>query len=148
MIRVVIVDDHKLMREGLKAILAQAGDIQVIGEASNGLEAVDLALQTTPDVILMDLAMPEVDGLKASQQITDLDKDIRIVVISGHSDQKILREALKTGARGYVVKSAGPQELPLAIRAVYKGEMYFSPEVFSLLSEELVKSMGSMRSAP
>ncbi|MGE5262000.1 MAG: response regulator transcription factor [Acidobacteriota bacterium] len=139
MIRVVIVDDHKLMREGLKAMLAKTSDIQVVGEAANGLEAVDLALQTTPDIMLMDLAMPEVDGLKASRQITELDKGIRIIVISGHSDQASLREALRSGVRGYVVKSAGPQELPLAIRAVHKGEMYFSPEVFSLLSEELVK---------
>ena len=134
MIRTMIVDDQMLMREGLKALLGRATDIEIVGEARDGLEAVEIALQTTPDA-----AMPNVNGLKATEQIHALDSKIQILFVSGHSDHLILRQALKSGAHGYVVKSANPDELVLAIRAVHHGEMYFSPEVFSYMSEELVR---------
>ncbi len=138
MIRIVIADDHELMREGLKALLAQAPDIMVVGEASDGLEAVDLALRTSPDVVLMDAAMPTVSGVQATEQISALQDQVKVLFISGYSDPLMLRQALQSGARGYVVKSANPRELPLAIRAVSRGEYYFSPEVFSFLSEEMI----------
>src|SRR5512140_1481271 len=123
MIRVMIVDDQQLMREGLKALLARANDIQIVGEAQDGLEAVEIALQTSPDIVLMDAAMPGVNGLKATEQIHALDSKIQILFVSGHSDHLILRQALKSGAQGYVVKSANPDELILAVRAVHNGDM-------------------------
>ncbi|MBI4789948.1 MAG: response regulator transcription factor [Chloroflexi bacterium] len=139
MIRVLIADDHALMRDGLKAMLGRAKDIEVVGEARDGLEAVEEALNLAPDVVLMDLMMPDVNGIKAAEQIHALTTDIKVLFVSGHADELVLRQALKTGAHGYLVKTANPMELPLAIRAVHRGEMYFSPEVFSVLSEELAR---------
>lgn len=144
MIRIVIADDHELMREGLKALLVATPDIKVVGEASDGLEAVDLVLRTSPDVVLMDAAMPTVSGIQAAEQISSLQNNAKVLFISGYSDPALLRQALQSGARGYVVKSSNPHELSLAIRAVSRGEFYFSPEVFSLLSEEMLhRSMHS-----
>lgn len=137
MIRVLIADDHELMREGLKALLAHAKDIEIVGEADDGLAAVDVALRTHPDVVLMDAAMPGVGGVRATQELHALDAKIRVLFVSGHSDEVLLQQALESGAAGFVMKTATPEELPVAIRAVYKGQMYFSPEVFSFLSEEL-----------
>lgn len=139
MIRVLIADDHELMREGLKALLAKVEDIRIVGEAADGLEAVDLALRNAPDVVLMDAAMPAVNGIKATEQICALAQNAKVLFVSMYSDDTTLRQALQSGARGYVVKSANPRELPMAIRAVHRGEFYFSPEVFSFLSEELVQ---------
>ncbi len=139
MIRVLIVDDQALMREGLKALLARAKDLEIVGEASDGLEAVEIALDKSPDVVLMDAAMPGVNGLKATEQIRALDDKIGVLFVSAHSDPLVLKQALKSGAKGYVVKSANPDELILAIRAVKRGEMYFSPEVFSYMSEEMIR---------
>ncbi len=140
MIRVLIADDHQLMRAGLKALLAEAKDIQIVGEAEDGLEAVDMALRTNPDVVLMDASMPSVGGFQATEQIRALEKDIKVLFVSGFSNEPVLRKALQSGALGYVVKSANPRELPLAIRAVSRGEYYFSPEVFSYLSQELLNN--------
>jgi len=139
MIRIVIADDQQLMRDGLKALLVRSGDIQIVGEAKDGLEAVEMALRTQPDVVLMDAAMPGVNGVKATEQLSALDGQVKVLFVSGHSDHLILRQALKSGAQGYVMKSAKPEELVLAIRSVAGGKMYFSPEVFSYISEELVK---------
>jgi two-component system, NarL family, response regulator NreC len=144
MIRVLIADDHKLMREGLKALLANVQDIEVIGEARDGLEAVDAALRLAPDVVLMDMAMPDVNGVRATEQIHALDEKIKVLFVSGHADELILRQALRSGAQGYLLKTANPLELPLAIRAVHRGEIYFSPDVFGVLSEEYSR----LRSAP
>ena len=137
MIRVIIADDHALMRDGLKAMLARAKDIQVVGEARDGLEAVEAALNLAPDVVLMDLMMPDVNGIKAAEQIHALTTNIKVLFVSGHSDELVLKQAMRAGAQGFLVKTANPMELPLAIRAVNRGEIYFSPEVFSVLSEEL-----------
>lgn len=137
MIRVLIADDHELMREGLKALLAKAKDIQIVGEADDGLSAVDAALRTSPDVVLMDVGMPGVNGVRATQELRSLDDRIRVLFVSAHTDEVILQQALHSGAQGYVVKTASPEELPTAIRAVHRGEMYFSPEIFGYLSGEL-----------
>ncbi len=137
MISVLIADDHKLMREGLKALLATLKDIQVVGEARDGLEAVESALRLHPDVVLMDVSMPDVNGVKATQQIRDLDENVKVLVVSGYADELLLRQALRSGANGYILKSAGPAELATAIRSVQRGEVYFSPDVFGILSEEM-----------
>src|SRR5512142_902694 len=99
MIRVLIADDHQLMREGLKALLARANDIQVVAEAGDGLEAVDAALRIETDVVLMDIAMTEVDGLKATEKIAELDKNIRVLLVSAHAEEETLKLAVKSGAR-------------------------------------------------
>lgn len=139
MIRVLIADDHELMREGLKALLAKSKDIEIVGEAEDGLTAVDLALRTNPDVVLMDAAMPGTGGIRAAQELHKLASKIRILFVSAHMDEKTLQQALSSGAQGYLIKNANPHELEQAIHAVHRGEMYFSPEVFSVVSEELIK---------
>jgi DNA-binding NarL/FixJ family response regulator len=139
MIKVLIADDHKLMREGLKALLMTSKDIQVIGEARDGLEAGEGALRLHPDVVLMDVSMPDVNGVKATQQIHELDDDIKVLVVSGYADELLLRQSLRSGANGYILKSSNPDELAAAIRAVHRGEVYFSPDVFGILSEEMSK---------
>jgi DNA-binding NarL/FixJ family response regulator len=138
MIRIVIADDHRLMREGVKALLSKAEDIQVVGEAEDGLEAVDLALRVKPDVVLMDASMPTLSGFRAAEQIRALESNVKVLFLSGYSTEPLLRQALRSGGQGYILKDSSPQELALAIRAVHRGEFYFSPEVFSYLSEELL----------
>jgi DNA-binding NarL/FixJ family response regulator len=135
-IRVLIAEDQALMREGLKLLLAESEDIEVIGEARDGQEAVDAVLRTEPDVVLMDIRMPYVDGLSATEYLRSMHENVKILILSGVSEEPVLRRAMHSGAQGYFVKYTDPLELPLAIRAVARGEVYFSPEVFDILSQE------------
>ncbi len=133
MIRVVIADDHQLVRQGFQALLARTKDIQVVGEARDGKEAVDLAARLEPDVIVMDISMPVVGGLKAAEQIRSLHGGTRVLMLSMHSDESLVRDALNHGAKGYLLKHNSYTELVTAIRAVDQGKTYFSPEIVTLL---------------
>ncbi len=135
MIRVFIVDDHALMRDGLKALLARAEDIQVVGEAADGASAVGLIMENQPDVVLMDIGLPGVDGLRSAEKILFLNDRVRVLFISAHYDQWLLQRAIEAGAQGYLVKMADPNELVKAIRAVARGERYYSPELEGLFAE-------------
>jgi DNA-binding NarL/FixJ family response regulator len=135
-IKVLIAEDQGLMREGLKLLLSEADDIKIVGEARDGQEAVDGVLRLEPDVVLMDIRMPYVDGLSATEYLRSMHEDVKILIISGVSEEAVLRRAMHSGAQGYFVKYTDPLELPVAIRAVARGEVYFSPEVFDILSEE------------
>ncbi len=135
-IKVLIAEDQGLMREGLKLLLAESDDIQVVGEARDGQEAVDSVLRLEPDVVLMDVRMPYVDGLSATEYLRSMHENVKILILSGVSEEPVLRRAMHSGAQGYFVKYTDPLELPSAIRAVARGELYFSPEVFDVLSEE------------
>ncbi len=129
MIQVLIADDHQLMRQGLRALLEKAKDIQVIAEARDGREAVDLAMQKTPDVVLMDIAMPIMDGLKATEQISSHKIKSRVLMLSMYSDETLVRQALRNGACGYLVKNGSRDDLVNAIRAVHEGNKYFGQGV-------------------
>ncbi len=135
-IRVVIAEDQALMREGLKLLLSESEDIEVVGEARDGQEAVDVALRMEPDVVLMDVRMPYVDGLSATEHLRALDEHVKVLILSGVSEEPTLRRAMHSGASGYFVKYTDSLELPIAIRSVAQGGLYFSPEVFDILSEE------------
>jgi DNA-binding NarL/FixJ family response regulator len=128
-VRVLLVEDQRLMRSGLSTMIGLQPDMEIVGEADNGRSAVDLAQRLSPDIVLMDIAMPELNGIDATRQIAVLDPPPKIIVLSVYSDQRHVTDALKAGASGYVVKDSPLDELVLAIRAVCQGRVYLSPQV-------------------
>ncbi|MEI6739345.1 MAG: response regulator transcription factor [Gemmatimonadaceae bacterium] len=133
-IRVVIADDHALVREGLRHVLDVDPDIVVIGEASNGRQAVDLVLQERPDVVVLDITMPEETGLAAAARLTDLMPEVRILMLSMHDQLEYVREGMRIGTHGYLLKDSAGEELRAAIRAVHAGGTFFSPAIVRRLS--------------
>jgi len=127
MIRVAVADDHHLVREGIRAVFAQERDIDVVGEAANGQDALDLARTTLPDVMVMDITMPELTGIEATAQIRSLGLPTQVVILSMHADPALIREALRVGALGYVLKGSVADELLLAVRSAHRGASYLTP---------------------
>ncbi len=135
MIRVVVADDHAVVREGLAQLLSTAADIELVGAAANGSEAVDVVDREHPDVVLMDLSMPEVDGAEATRRILAADPTARVVVLTSFADDRHIVEALQAGAIGYVLKHAEPDELLGAIRAAAAGDAPLDPKAARVLLE-------------
>lgn len=123
MIRVLIVDDHEVVREGLRSILATAEDVELVGEAADGSEAVRLAAELSPDIVLMDLSMPGVGGIEAIEQIKALALPLEIVILTTYDDDDLIIRGLRAGARGYLLKDAGRKALFDSIRAAHRGEL-------------------------
>ncbi len=132
-IRVVIADDHTIVREGLRALLSSEADITVVGEASDGHDALQEVRRTQPDVIVMDLGMPRLNGVDAAQQIRNEHPKTQVVVLSMHGSEEFVRPAIRAGAAGYLVKGSGLSDLVAAIRAVHRGEAFFSPSITRLV---------------
>jgi NarL family two-component system response regulator LiaR len=128
-IRVLIVDDHEIVRKGIRALLATKRDIQVVGEASDGAEAVTQAQTLRPDIILMDLMMPKMNGIEATREITAGQPGARVLVLTSFAADEQVFPAIKAGALGYLLKDSGPQELVQAIRQVFRGEPSLDPSV-------------------
>ncbi|PRR74427.1 response regulator [Neomoorella humiferrea] len=128
-IKVLIVDDHTLFRAGLKALLSFQEDIRVIGEAGNGEEALKLIRCLNPDVVLLDIAMPGLDGLAVTRQIKDYNEGIKVLILTQHENREYLLPALKMGASGYVLKRAAADELVAAIRSLYAGKAFLDPAI-------------------
>jgi len=128
-IRILIADDHALVRESIRAILANQGDMEIIATAGDGSEAVQLALTHQPDVVVMDISMPSMDGLHATELIHRAQEDTNIVILSMHVNAALVQQALRMGARGYVLKRRATEELPDAIRAAVHGEVFLSPAI-------------------
>lgn len=139
-IKVLIVEDHAVVRAGLRALLQAAGDIQVIGEAENGSDGVRAAQQLRPDVILLDLGMPRLNGIQAARQIIHEAPRARVLVLSGYSDEQHVREAVAVGVAGYVLKESAGTELLAAIRETASGGAYFSPGVPNSMVKQLRES--------
>jgi two-component system response regulator NreC len=139
----VIADDHTLVREGLRALLDGQGDFEVIGEASNGREAVERAIQMRPDVVLMDIGMPELDGLAATRRITKINPAIRILVLTVHETDDYFFRVLEAGAHGFLVKDAAATELVAAVRAVHHGGVFLHPPMAKRLVEEYLGRLSS-----
>jgi two-component system response regulator NreC len=135
-IRILLADDHTLLRNGIRALLEDEQDITVVGEAEDGREAVRLAIQLKPNVVLMDIAMPLLNGLEATRQIKRELPEIKILVLTMYDHEEYFREMLEVGASGYIIKRAAANELVAAIRAVYHGEAVLSPAITRLLLED------------
>jgi len=140
-IRILLAEDHAVMRTGLRLVLERQRDFQVVGEASDGREAVALAQQQKPDVILMDIDMPNLNGIEAARQITTSLPQVSVVILSMHSDEAYVLRALKAGARGYLLKESAESDLIAAIRAVVNGKAFFSPAVSRMLVEDYVRQL-------
>jgi len=137
-IRLVIADDHIVVREGLASLLEDAPDLTVIGQASNGLEAISLVESLVPDVILLDISMPDMNGLVAAQAIHQKWPLVKILILTMHEEKAFFFEALRAGAAGYVLKGARSDRLITAIRSVHLGGVYLAPEVAGNLVEEFI----------
>lgn len=129
MIRVLLAEDHVMVRAGLQALLERAKDIKVVGEASNGQEAIELAVAHQPDVLILDIMMPRLNGIQAAEHIRNLKLGVKILFVSMYSDTGLVRQALQTGAKGYILKTSAGEELLQAIRTVAKGETYLGENI-------------------
>jgi DNA-binding NarL/FixJ family response regulator len=139
LIRVVLADDHAVVRAGLKAVLGAARDIDVVGEASNGHEAITLAGRLRPDVIIMDLSMKGMDGIAATRELAAMETAPRVLVLTMHAEEDYLVPLLEAGASGYLVKTAADRDLVDAVRTVARGELYVRPAAARVLARELKK---------
>jgi DNA-binding NarL/FixJ family response regulator len=135
-IRVLIADDHRIVRQGLRHVCEQAGGFTVVGEAENGREAVDMARQLQPDVILMDIHMPVLDGVQATSLVVEDDPSARVIILTMYRQDRYIFEAIKAGARGYLLKDIDEADLVDAIRAVYRGEALVNPNLAARLLDE------------
>lgn len=138
-IKVLLADDHTILREGIRSLLENEPDIEVIAEAEDGHQAVKIATQQKPDVILMDIAMPRLNGLEATSQIKKINPDAKILILTMHDSEEYIRKALASGAMGYILKDAASRELLNAIRAVYRGEAVLSPAITRLVIEDYLR---------
>lgn len=147
-IRVLIAEDHTLVREGLRALLESQSDFEVIGEASKGTQAVEEALRMRPDVVLMDIGMPEMDGLEATRRIVTANRGIRILILTVHETEEYFFRALEAGAHGFLVKDAASTELTAAVRAISEGGVFLQPTLAGRLVQEYMRrvSTGEERS--
>ncbi len=136
--RILLADDHAVLRAGLRMLLDAEPDMEVVGEASNSQQAMEKAVDLQPDVILLDLSMPDTDGLTALPQLKEAVPQARILILTMHEDEAYLRQALQAGASGYVLKKAADTELLSAIRAIIQGEIYVHPTMTKLLLEGLL----------
>lgn len=147
-IRVLLVDDHAIVRKGLRALLAEIADVAVVGEAADGEEAVQQAAALRPDVILMDIVMPNMDGIAATQQITRRQPEARVLALTSFASDDKLFPAIKAGALGYLLKDSDPEELLHAIRQVHRGEPSLHPRIARKLLHELGRPLPQERPLP
>ena len=137
MIKVLFVDDHEMVRIGVSAYLSAQSDIEVIGEADNGLKAVELALELRPDIILMDLVMPEMDGIEATKRIIEKWPEAKIIIVTSFLDDEKVYPALEAGATSYMLKTSKASEIARAVRSTFQGQSVLEPEVTGKMMEKL-----------
>lgn len=137
-VKILIADDHKMVREGLRTLLEKQAGIKVAGEASTGSQAVKLALELSPDVVIMDVTMPDLNGIEATKKIVAKNPKIKVIALSMHSDRRFMVEMLKNGAAGYILKDSAFEELSLAVRTVMKNQTYLSPQITDQVLKEYI----------
>lgn len=137
-IRVLIADDHKIMLAGLRSLLEKQTDLEVIAEAENGRKAVKMAQETKPDIVVMDVSMPDLNGIEATTQIIESVPDTRVIALSMHSDKRFVLGMLRAGAAGYLLKDCASQELANAIHQVAGGKKYLSPEITGVVIDDFL----------
>jgi two-component system response regulator NreC len=142
-VRILLADDHQIMREGLKALLDKHSSIEVIAEAENGIETLAIARQERPDVIIMDIAMPDINGIEVTRQLKSELADIKIIALSMHSDRRFVSEILKAGASAYVLKQAAFEDLEKAIKAVMLNHTFLSADILESVVSDYVSQLSS-----
>jgi two-component system response regulator NreC len=147
-IRVLVVDDHIIVRDGICALLALAGDIEVVGEASNGVEALEMVKELQPNVVLMDMAMPVMGGLEATRRISKEFPTTKVLVLTQYDDKEYVFPVVEAGASGFISKVAVSSELTSGIRSIYRGDSYLSPSVAKLLLEDYRSGGGRVAQDP
>jgi two-component system, NarL family, response regulator NreC len=140
-VRIVLADDHTLMRNGLRLVLERQANFTVVGEAENGRDAIDLVTRETPDVVIMDIAMPILNGIEATKRIHEERLRTAVVILSMHADEGYILKALRAGARGYLLKDSAETDLIQAVRAVCTGKAFFSPAVSKVLADDYVRQI-------
>lgn len=138
-IKILLADDHAIVRDGLRALLESQSDLKVIGVAAGGREAVRLTLEHLPDVVVMDIAMPELNGIDAAQQILETAPTLKVIILSMHSTPEHIFRALQAGARGYLLKESAGEEVIAAVRAVYNGQRYLSQKIADTMIDDYLE---------
>jgi len=141
-IRILLADDHNILRDGMRLLLERQPGFAVVGEAADGREVVQLAQEQSPDVVVMDIAMPNMNGIEATRRIVDRTPGVGVVILSMHYDESYVLRSLKAGARAYLLKDAVKTELIAAIQAVTQGRSYFSPKISRILQEDFIQLLG------
>jgi DNA-binding NarL/FixJ family response regulator len=136
MTKVLIADDHAIVRAGLRALLQEAATFDLVGEAVGGYEAIELVGKTRPEVLILDLSMPDLDGISVTRQVKPQFPDLKILILTLHEDEALLKEAIKAGAAGYILKRAAEAELISAIRVILRGDLYIDPSMVRSLIDE------------
>ena len=139
--KVLLADDHNVLRKGLRRILEEQPDLEVVGEASDGRQAVQLAQTLKPDIVVMDIAMPLMNGLEATRQILLRHSDLNVLILSMYSDENYVVQVLRAGARGYLLKDTAEEDLITVVRAVAKGQPFFSPKIAKLLMGDNIQRL-------
>lgn len=142
-VRIVLADDHTVMRSGLRLLLERQPNLQVVGEAADGRQAVALSETAHPDVVIMDIAMPNLSGIEATRQIMSKNPKTAIAILSMHSDESYVIRALKAGARAYLLKDSAEADLLAAVRALTEGKSFFSPAISKILVEDYMRQLES-----
>jgi len=144
-ISVLLVEDHEVVRKGLKNLIEEEDLIEVVGEAEDGARAVKKARELDPDMVVMDISMPNLNGLEATRRILKGDPETKVLILTVHSDKEYIFRVLKAGASGYILKKAAPEELITAIRTIHGGEVYLSPSVSTKVVNQFTNDMGEPR---
>ncbi len=147
MTQLILADDHELFLEGLKGLLNKASDIELVATARDGQEVVELAEKLRPRVVLMDVTMPRLNGIQATQMILERCPDTAVITLSMHGDRRFIAESLKAGSRGYILKESTSQELIEAVRIVAAGGMYFSPKAAEVLAQDYLRLLAAEESS-
>jgi two-component system response regulator NreC len=142
-VRIVLADDHTVMRNGLRLLLERQPHLQVVGEAADGRQAVALSETANPDVVIMDIGMPNLNGIEATRQIVDRNPRTAVAILSMHSDESYVIRALKAGARAYLLKDSAEADLLAAVRALTEGKSFFSPAISKILVEDYMRQLES-----
>lgn len=137
MIKVLIADDHAIVRAGLRTLIESDPDLELVGEAAGGYEAIELIDKTKPDILVLDISMPDIDGIAVTKLLNIKNLDVNILILTIHEDKALLREAVKSGASGYILKNAAEKELISAIKIVMRGDMYIEPSMVIALVDNL-----------
>jgi DNA-binding NarL/FixJ family response regulator len=143
-IRILLAEDHTIVRKGLRSLLDSEAGIQVVGEAADGREAVDKVRHLLPDVVVMDIAMPGLNGLEATRQIRKQFPRVRVLILTMHADEEYILQILQAGASGYVVKQAAPEELVSAVKTVDRGDLFLSPSISRTVVQEYIRQAEAM----